>query len=273
MSLGTVAGFFGGILLFLISIWWSAPDMGSIVVFISLSSGLIVFGGTLANAFICYQGVYVTKSLKEIFKIFSHAKVDGDVIINEINKSLTWADIAFKEGAAGLESHIEKEEPDDHLLKFGIDLVLRQYDPPEIRELMTNTIESEFQRVQVEAEVLENMSGNAPAFGMIGTLVGLVLMLQTMGSDPKQIGSGLALALLTTLYGVLAARLVFQPASKKVYQRGSIERFRNYLIMEIFIMIAESRHAGFIRDRIRSFLRPSMLARIDNPRERTTESS
>ena len=86
MSLGTVAGFFGGILLFLISIWWESPDVGSIFVFLSLSSALIVFGGTLANAFICYQGVYVTKSLKEIFKIFSHAKVDGEVIINEINK-------------------------------------------------------------------------------------------------------------------------------------------------------------------------------------------
>ena len=98
-------------------------------------------------------------------------------------------------------------------------------------------------------------------------------MLGNMGDDPAKIGAGLAIALMTTLYGVLAARLIFQPASKKVYQRGSIQRFRNYLMMEIFIMIAETRPASYVRDRIRSFLRPSLLSRIDNPREKRSQDA
>ena len=272
MSLGTIGGFLFGIFLFVVSIWLSANgNADNILVFISIPSAVMVFGGTIANSYICYQAIYVTKALKEILNIFNAPKIDGNILVDEINKSLEWADIAAKQGPQGLEDHLTNNEPDDHLLAFGIDVVLRNYEANEIRDLMTNTIESEFQRVQVESEVLENMASNAPAFGMIGTLVGLVIMLQTMGSDPSTIGSGLAIALLTTLYGVLATRLIFQPASKKVYQRGSIERFRNYLMMEIFIMIREGRRANFIRDRIRSFLRPNMLSRIDNPREKQAE--
>jgi len=270
VSFGTLAGFLGGLFLFIFAVLLSVKfDVGFAAdSFFQVSGLIMVFGGTLANAYICYQSVYVNKAIQEIFKIFSQAKIDQEILIKEINKSLSWADIAFKEGATGLEDYLANNEPNEHLLSFGIDLVLRQYDPSEIRELMTNTIESEFQRVSVEADVIDNMAANAPAFGMVGTLVGLVIMLSKMGDNPEEIGSGLALALLTTLYGVLAARLVFQPASKKVYQRGSIQRFRNYLMMEIFIMIAETRPATYVRDRIRSFLRPSMLSRIDNPREK-----
>ena len=190
-------------------------------------------------------------------------------MISEINKSLEWADIAFKKGNAALEDHLKNKEPDDHLLSFGIDMVLRGYKSEEIRELMTNTIESQFQRVNVESEILDNMASASPAFGMIGTLVGLVIMLDGLGDDPDSIGPALAIALLTTLYGILIARLVFQPASKKVYQRGSIERFRNYIMMEIFILISETRPKGYIVDRIRSFLSPKMLKEISNPRAAT----
>ncbi|MBM74600.1 MAG: flagellar motor protein MotA [Proteobacteria bacterium] len=264
MSFGTLIGFLGGIILFVGSIMLATDNL---ILFLSAPSFIMVVGGTLANAYICYQAVYVNKALVEALKIFNHPKIDQNVLIEDINKSLEWADIAFKQGPTGLEDHL-KNEPDDHLLSFGIDVVLRQYESKEIRELMTNTIESEFQRSSVEVEVLDNMSANAPAFGMIGTLVGLVIMLDNLGPDPEKIGGALAVALLTTLYGVIAARLVFQPASKKMYQRASIERFRNYLMMEIFIMIAENRSASYVRDRIRSFLRPSVLQRIHNPREK-----
>ena len=107
------------------------------------------------------------------------------------------------------------------------------------------------------------MGGNAPAFGMVGTLIGLVVMLD-IGGPIQKIGS-FGGCTLTTLYGVLVARLIFQPAAKKVLQAGGIERYRNMLMMEIFVMISESRSANYIRDRIRSFLAPDMLNKIVSP--------
>jgi chemotaxis protein MotA len=271
MSFGTLLGFLLGVGLVVGAI---ALETNNFALFFSASSIFIVIGGTLANSYICYQSLYVNKALKEALKIFSQPKISGSVLISEINKSLEWADIAFKQGPVGLDDHFKNKEPGDHLLAFGIDTVLRQYEPDEIRDLMTNTIESEYERASVEVEVLDNMASNSPAFGMIGTLVGLVIMLDSLNPESSgDIGASLAVALITTLYGVLAARLIFQPASKKLAQRASIERFRNYIMMEIFVMIAESRSASYVRDRIRSFLRPSMLAQIHNPREVGAEGS
>jgi chemotaxis protein MotA len=264
MSIGTLLGFLSGIGLFSLSVYLNLGNADWLL-FLSLSSLIMVFGGTIANSYICYQATYVNQAIVELFKIFASAQTSKDSIISEINKCLAWADIAFKSGPVGLENHLNNEEPDEHLLGFGVDLVLREYTPEDVRALMSNTIESEYQRVSVQVDILENMSNNAPAFGMIGTLVGLIIMLTNL-NNPEELGSAMALALLTTLYGVLFARLLFQPASKKVLQRGGIQRFRNQIIMEIFIMIREERPASFVRNRVRSFLRPSMLIEIENPR-------
>ena len=266
MSIGTLLGFLSGIGLFVLSIYLNLGDADWLL-FLSASSFLIVFGGTIANAYICYQATYVNQSLIELLRIFGSARTSQKSIINEVNQCLSWADIAFKSGALGLEKHLQDEEPNEHLLNFGVDLVLREYTPEDVRSLMSNTIESEYQRVGVQADILDNMSSNAPAFGMIGTLVGLVIMLTNL-NNPEQLGSAMAIALLTTLYGVLFSRLLFQPSSKKVLQRAGIQRFRNQVIMEIFVMIREERPATFVRNRVRSFLRPSMLMQIENPRER-----
>jgi chemotaxis protein MotA len=106
------------------------------------------------------------------------------------------------------------------------------------------------------------MASAAPAFGMIGTLVGLIIMLDSLSSDPNGIGAGLAVALLTTLYGVLFAKFLFQPAADKTLQREDIARFRNFLMMEGFVMLAEQRPPRYIRERINSFLDAEVLAEM-----------
>jgi chemotaxis protein MotA len=115
----------------------------------------------------------------------------------------------------------------------------------------------------VQALILKNMAAAAPAFGMIGTLVGLVIMLESLATDPESLGPGLAVALLTTLYGVLFARLVFLPAASKVEQKEGITRFRNFLVTEGFSMLAEHKSPRFIQDRMNSFLDPSIHYTID----------
>ena len=107
------------------------------------------------------------------------------------------------------------------------------------------------------------MGAAAPAFGMIGTLVGLIIMLDSMGGDPSSLGKGLAVALATTLYGVLFARLLLLPVADKVQQREQIVRFRNVLVAEGLSLLAERKNPRFIQDKMNSFLDPSIHFNID----------
>ena len=219
MSISTVAGLVIGIGLFLTSI---AMATDNYLMFLSPSSLILVMGGTLATAFISYQGRYVLQALKEAGKILGHAKVNKHILVEEIRKLIGWAAVAKKGGVIALDQHLQKGAPDEYIVRYGTQLILSGYTADEVRVLMKNTIDSTFERAMIEVNVLRNMAATAPAFGMIGTLVGLIIMLQTMGDDSSSLGQGMAMALLTTLYGVLLARLLFQPASDKILHREEI---------------------------------------------------
>ena len=259
MSIGTVTGFIAGLALFLLAIVMATDNY---VIFWSHTSLIMVIGGTLANAFISFQGVYVIAAMKDVVTIYGHAKVNRSILVDEVKNVLGWADIVAKRGLVGLDQHLKDHQSEDHLVGYAIDIVLSGYKPDNVRELLTNTIESAFERATLRVQVLENMAATAPAFGMIGTLVGLVIMLSNLEADPTNIGEGLAIALLTTLYGVLAARLVFQPAGTKVLHREEIVRMRNYIMLELFVMLAEERRPRYINDRLRSFLDPDLIHRL-----------
>ena len=259
MSIGTVTGFIAGLALFLVAIVMATDDY---MIFWSGASVTMVLGGTLANAFISYQGVYVLAAMKDCFTIYGHSKVNRSILMDEVKKVLEWADIVSKKGIVGLDQHLKDHKSDDHLVDYAIDILLSGYKPDNVRELLTNTIESAFERATLRVKVLENMAATAPAFGMIGTLVGLVIMLSQLDSNPQGIGAGLAIALLTTLYGVLAARLVFQPAGTKVLHREELLRMRNYILLELFVMLAEEKRPRYIHDCLRSFLDPDLIHRL-----------
>jgi chemotaxis protein MotA len=259
MSIGTVTGFVAGLALFLVAIMMATDDY---MIFWSGTSIVMVLGGTLANAFISYQGVYVFAAMKDVFTIYGHAKVNRNILVDEVKRVLEWADIVAKQGIVSLDQHLKDHKAEDHLVEYAIDIVLSGYKPDSVRELLTNTIESAFERATLRVQVLENMAATAPAFGMIGTLVGLVIMLSQLDANPTGIGAGLAIALLTTLYGVLAARLVFQPAGTKVLHREELVRMRNYILLELFVMLSEERRPRYIHDHLRSFLDPDLIHRL-----------
>ena len=142
-------------------------------------------------------------------------------------------------------------------------MVVSGYTGDEVREILTNTIETTYGRNTVQVNILNAMAAASPAFGMIGTLVGLIIMLDGMGGDPSQLGAGLAVALLTTLYGVIFARLVFMPAATKIMQREQIVRFRNFLVAEGLALLADRKSPRFIQDKMNSFLDPAIHFNID----------
>ena len=265
MSHTTIAGLLVGIALFVGAILLATDNY---LMFISGTSLLLVVGGTLANAFISYQGRYVIAALKEVPRIYGHAVLNEGMTYEQSRKVIDWARIVQTKGALALERQIQQHDPDDHFMHYGIHLVVDGFKPVVVRELLTNSFHSAYDRAMRQVDVLRNMAGSAPAFGMIGTLIGLVIMLDGLGDSDgadaaASLGKGLSVALLTTLYGVVLARFIFQPSADKTQQRQELIKFRNFLMMEGFVMLSEGRPVGYVKERINSFLDPSVVAAMD----------
>ena len=260
MSAATVFGVLGAFGLF---IWAILLQTSNFTIFISFSSFLLVFGGTLSATFISYEPRYVVLSLKLIWKVMFSPKMGRDLLKSEVGRVIKWAYIVQKNGIPALETESKKAVRGDRFLKFGIDMVVSGYTGDEVRDILNNTIETTFGRNTVQVNILKSMASASPAFGMIGTLVGLVVMLDGMGGDPAQLGKGLAVALITTLYGVILSRMVFMPASAKFMQREQIIRFRNYLICEGLVLLADKKSPRYIQDKMNSYLDPAIHFNID----------
>ncbi len=213
--------------------------------------------------FISYEPRYVMLSLKLIWRIIFSPKVGRNVLKSEVGRIIKWAYTVQRNGVPALEAEAMRATRGDKFMRFGIEMVVSGYTGEEVREIMTNTIETTYGRNTVQVDILKGMASAAPAFGMIGTLVGLIIMLDSMGGDPSSLGKGLAVALLTTLYGVMFARSLFLPTATKVLQREQIVKFRNHLVAEGLALLADKKSPRYIQDKMNSYLDPSIHFNID----------
>ena len=260
MSLTTVLGIILGFGLFVSSIVLKTANY---MLFLDFASFIMVIGGTFAATFIAFESRYVLNALRVTASIMFVHRFSRSILTNEVGRVIRWGYIVQKSGLPGLEADARNLARQDRFLGFAIDLVISGYNGNEIREILRNTVETTFERSVINADILRSMGNTAPAFGMIGTLVGLIIMLDSMASDPSQLGPGMSVALITTLYGVLAARLVFLPAASKIQQREEIVQFRNYLLAEGMALLAERKSPRYIQDKMNSFLDPSIHFNID----------
>jgi chemotaxis protein MotA len=259
ISFSTLFGILIGVSLFIYAIISSTENY---IMFVSISSLLLVVGGTLAATMISYQGRYVVRTLISLLSIIGPFNLNAKSIFGDVARIIEFASVAKKEGPLGIEKVLTEKEKKDPLIFFGINLLTSGYNGSDVRLMLEDTVESTFQRNMVQANILNSMASFCPAFGMVGTLVGLVIMFESMGEDIGAIGKGMALALLTTLYGVLITNLFFKPASEKVRQREEIFRFRNLLIIEGIAMIAEGKDSLTIQDRLNSFMDPKVHFKV-----------
>ncbi len=199
MDLGTIIGLLVGILL----ITGAIALEGEVTIYFSLTSLMIVLGGTTAATMVSY-------SLGEVKNVFSLLRVafggqeaNPDGITNSL---VDFAEKARREGLLALEE--EAGELDNEFLRKGIQLVVDGTDPQLVRNILETKITFIEDRHRQGQEMFQNMGTFSPAFGMIGTLIGLIRMLVDL-EDPEGVGIGMATALLTTLYGTLFANLIF----------------------------------------------------------------
>ncbi|MCB1476530.1 MAG: MotA/TolQ/ExbB proton channel family protein [Rhodobiaceae bacterium] len=243
MDIATIAGIISGIIIVGIAIFLGGNFGG----FVDIPSVFIVVGGTIAATFIRFPLTHVATAIVLGGKVaFTHRKTEPRELIDEI---ANLADIIRKQGPLGLENI----EVTNELLAKGIQYVADGYDPRFIQETLEKERDLNLERLDEGQRIFKAIGDAAPAFGMIGTLVGLVQMLAKM-DDPSAIGPAMAVALLTTLYGALIANLVALPISDKLSNKSKIEEVNQTLILDGVMQIRDSKSPNLIREMLTSYL-------------------
>lgn len=264
MSLSSLLGVIFGLVLILGAV---ALATNNPFIYVDIPALFIVLGGSIAAAFMGYHSRDVIIAFKAVGWMLKKPKSTREGLNTEIGRLITWSYLVQQRGLPALENEIKNVQANDPVIKYCLELVVTNHSPAELRSMMTTAVESEFEHKTQPVHVLKNMGASAPAFGMIGTLVGMVAMLEQMGRGPENmiqvIGIGMSLALVATLYGVLLARMVFLPAATKLLQKEEIERFRNLMVVEGLSMLAEKKTPRFMQDRLNSYLEPANHFDID----------
>lgn len=223
--------------------------------FYSLPSIEIVLGGTIAATLLSFPIKEVLRITKITVIIFKKGTTDTlGPYVNEIVELSRSA----RMGVSELEK--SKDSLGSPFLKDGVQMIINGYTEPEIRDIMESRIENREIREKWEENVLRTMGKFAPGFGMMGTLIGLIGMLVSMGgeADPsKTIGPNMAVALITTFYGVLLANLFFNPMAEKFKSRIEQQTVLQNMVIEGVVLLYQKKHPLVVREKLNSFIPPS----------------
>lgn len=219
--------------------------------FIDIPSVAITFGGAFSAILATYTLQEFVAGLKSFALIFKLPTVNTSEMIHKI---IELSNIARKEGLLSLEE--ATTEMEDEFLKKGILLIVDGTDPELVRAIMETELMSIESRHKSKISFWENVGSMGPAWGMIGTLVGLVNMLQNM-SDPNSIGPSMATALITTLYGSLLANWICAPVAGKLKNNNDLELMEKEIMIEGLLSIQAGENPRVIEEKLKSFLAPA----------------
>lgn len=221
---------------------------GHLYTLINGPAALIVLGGTLGAGLLQSPMSVFVLALRQFQWIF----IPPTMIPEEaIEKIIDWSNIARREGLLGLEAASESE--DDMFARKGLQLLVDGSEPDTIRSIMETEVDSKESFELQAAKVWEAMGGYSPTIGIIGAVMGLIHVMGNL-SDPSQLGSGIAVAFVATIYGIGAANLLLIPAGNKLKSIvGERTRFRE-MIMEGIISIAEGENPRNIEVKLQGYL-------------------
>ena len=250
-----------GLLFVIGSIALSTP---SLFAFFSIQGLVVVGGGVIAVAFMSFETEDVRKALDAIAAMFKNrADPAADTLHHEMLEIIAWAYMVREKGMRRLEASLAKRGIDDLFVKYGLNMVVSGYTAREVRVMMETAADACHDREAVPVDILQSMASHAPAFGIIGTVIGMVAMLCGLSGDVSGIGASLSVAFLSTLYGVVSARMIYMPAAAKLRQSVAKRRFRNQMITEGMVMLVSKKTPTYIQDRLNSFLRPERHDYLD----------
>ncbi|WP_147819881.1 motility protein A [Salidesulfovibrio onnuriiensis] len=255
MNIATIFGIIAGIVI-LCTATFFATD--SVAVFINLPGLAIVLGGTVAATFICYP----LKEVMRVFGLFMTAFTAEELPIANYIKVLVQIS---KEAASKGDDYLEKslKKIDNEFLRDGLQMLVDGYDKEELREIFDNRIQQYHAQETYAAGIYRTMAALSPAFGIIGTLIGLIAMMQGMGDDITRVGPGMATALTTTLYGVLFANLFYLPIANKVERRVEERTILMCVFRDGILHIKDKTPAAIITDKLKGYLPPRKWSSIE----------
>lgn len=253
MDIATIAGIISGVVLILASILMG----GDFSIFINMPSMMIVGGGTIAATLIAYPLKEVLGVFKIMMKVFFTPKYDHGKLIMDLSRL---AQIAKQEGVLVLEKEVKNAK--HPLLQKGLQMISDGFPKSTLIKILMGEIQTMQARHRVGRDILSEMGKFAPAFGMIGTLIGLVQMLAGL-NDPSSIGPKMAVALITTFYGAFLANLVFVPMTTKLKRRSEMETIEMRLMIEAMIAITEGENPKILVDRLKVFLDNQVKIQVD----------
>jgi chemotaxis protein MotA len=247
MNPSTLIGMIASVLLLGVVLFFAADDASLYFDWPSLG---IVLGGTMAATFLSYP-------LKEVFRVF---RLMATVMRNErlytqndINELVAISKLWMQDDPRAVEKALTRVT--NPFLRTGVQLVIDNTPEEDILDLLQWRISRLRAKEAAEAQLFRVMASFAPAFGMIGTLVGLVNMMYTLGNgDMAQIGKQLAIALMTTFYGILLANLVFKPVAVKLERRTEERLVLMNMVLQGISMMCARRSPALMRETLKSFV-------------------
>ncbi|MEL6328639.1 MAG: motility protein A [Planctomycetota bacterium] len=251
MDIGTVGGLVFAAVMIALSIVMGGGDPASLI---NIPSILVVGGGTAGAIIASYPLANVLKIhtviLKAVFSKQSNA-------LQTIKDMVRYAEVARREGILSLESLIP--EMKDEFVVRGIKMAVDGTDPELIRTIMETELEALMDRHTLGKKMLDQIGKAAPAFGMIGTLMGLIFMLQNM-DDPSAIGPGMAVALITTMYGAIIANVVTGPIAEKLAANDAQEIMVKTIVVAGVMSIQSGDNPRVVESKLLTYLPPNQRA-------------
>ncbi len=252
MELGLIIGLVAGMAFTFISILLAGDmNIGAVVSFLDAPSFMITVGGAMSAVIGSYPLPKFLNAMKSVSKILKPDNVDPVVAIKDI---IELANVARKEGLLALD---DKSADMDPFLRKGIMLVVDGTDQELVRNVLETEISCIEDRHKENIEVWELMASQFPAWGMIGTLVGLVIMLQNL-DDPSSIGPKMAVALITTFYGSLFANWLSTPIANKMKFYSKQEILIKEVTIEGILSVAAGENPRIIEEKLKVFVSPAI---------------
>lgn len=264
MDLGTAVGFVFGMGVIFIGIYSGSGEPGT---FYSWKALLIVLGGTLAATLVNYPFKHVAGIFGVLKNVFTSEDYDYQGMIETLTEKATKA---RKNGIMSLESDISSVK--EKFLRNGIELAINERDPNRLRTFLKLELNNIERRHSLGQEIFFYMGAYAPAFGMLGTIMGLIIMMNNFSGGNGAIDAvefdvaakfaellgGMGLALITTFYGVLLANLVFLPIGGKLKRKSDEELMLKNIVVEGIISIHAKEHPILIREKLMTFVPGSL---------------
>ena len=240
---------------------------GALAAFFDLPSVLIVFGGTFASTLVHFKLSQVAGVVRLLRIALSRRDHSAEEAIRLL---VGFAEKARREGLLAMEEEAERLE--DPFLRKGMRLVIDGTDPETVRQIMDIELTFLEERHRAGQQIFEHMGAMAPAFGMLGTLIGLIIMLGNL-EDPDSIGPAMAVALTTTFYGSILANLVFIPIAGKLRVKSEEEILMREVMIEGILSIQAGENPHVVEQKLEAFLAPHSRSDLDEPDDEEAEAS